>query len=298
MRKYNRCLILTNAYVLNPSLAHFRDRMKEELALFGIESECKTAAEIFAHVASDGHIEHEALPYDFVLYLDKDRYLAALLEQCGLRLFNSASAIEACDDKMITHLKLAGHGISMPTTISGPLCYVPSQDEHFIHNLMNAIPFPMVAKANYGSQGQGVFLVEDEAQLKAMEAKLQSQARIYQQFIASSKGFDDRLIIIGGHFYCGYRRRSLTGDFRSNIAQGGVGEPHEMSAKQIEVAEKAAAILGLDYCGVDLLDSGNPDNPILCEVNSNAFFLGAEKVTGKNVAKAYATHIHRIIYED
>ncbi len=297
MQKTYRCLILTNAYVLNPSLAYFRDRMSEEFSLLEIESESKTAAEIFAHVAGDGSIQHEPLPYDFVLYLDKDRYLASLLEKCGLRLFNSAAAIEACDDKMLTHLALADQGIAMPATVSGPLCYVPSHDRTFINNLMKAIPFPMVAKANYGSQGQSVYLVENEAQLLEMESKLQNQARIYQQFIATSKGFDDRIIVIGGRFYCGYRRRSLNGDFRSNIAQGGTGEAHEMSKAQIDIAEKAARILGLDYCGVDLLDSGDPEKPILCEVNSNAFFRGAEKVTGKNVAKAYAEYIVQSVYE-
>lgn len=297
MQKTYRCLILTNAYVLNPSLAYFRDRMSEEFSLLGIESESKTAAEIFAHIAGDGSIQHEPLPYDFVLYLDKDRYLASLLEKCGLRLFNSAAAIEACDDKMLTHLALANQGIAMPATVSGPLCYVPSEDKTFLNNLMGAIPFPMVAKANYGSQGQSVYLVENEAQLLEMESKLQSQARIYQEFIATSKGFDDRIIVIGGRFFCGYRRRSLNGDFRSNIAQGGTGEAHKMSDAQIAIAEKAAKILGLDYCGVDLLDSGDPENPILCEVNSNAFFLGAEKVTGKNVAKAYAEYIVQTVYE-
>ncbi len=272
--------------------------MKDEFALLGINTDYRDASEIFALIDGQGNLCAGNLPYDFVLYLDKDRYLASLLEQSGMRLFNSATSIEACDDKMITHIRLANRGISMPRTVSAPLCYVPSNDRRFIDNLMRTIPFPMVAKANYGSQGQGVYLVQNEVELLEIESKLQSQARLYQEFISSSKGFDDRLIVIGGRFFCGYRRRSLNGDFRSNIAQGGVGEAHEMSAEQIAIAEKAAQILGLDYCGIDLLDSGDPEKPILCEVNSNAFFRGAEEVTRKNVAKTYADHIYRSIYED
>jgi type I restriction enzyme M protein len=53
---------------------------------------------------------------------------------------------------------------------------------------------------------------------------------------------------------------------------------------------KAAKILGLDYCGVDLLDDKN-GNPILCEVNSNAFLQEIERITGKNIAGIYAKHI-------
>ena len=37
--------------------------------------------------------------------------------------------------------------------------------------------------------------------------------------------------------------------------------------------------------------------PILCEINSNAFFEEFEKVTGINVAKEYALMIKRKIYE-
>jgi gamma-F420-2:alpha-L-glutamate ligase len=60
------------------------------------------------------------------------------------------------------------------------------------------------------------------------------------------------------------------------------------------MAEKAASILGLDYCGVDVL-IGPKGEPILCEVNSNAFIEGIEKVTGVNVASAYAHHIEKSI---
>ena len=55
-------------------------------------------------------------------------------------------------------------------------------------------------------------------------------------------------------------------------------------------AELAASVLGLDYCGVDLL-YGESGEPIVCEVNSNAFFEGLEGATGVNVAKLYAEHI-------
>ena len=48
-------------------------------------------------------------------------------------------------------------------------------------------------------------------------------------------------------------------------------------------------MLNLDYCGVDLLYG--EDGPVLCEVNSNAFFEGLEAATGVNVAKLYAEYI-------
>ena len=87
-------------------------------------------------------------------------------------------------------------------------------------------------------------------------------------------------------------RRRNDGDFRSNIELGGRGYPAEITKSYREISERAARLLSLDYCGIDLLE-GEDGRPIVCEVNSNAFFNEAEKVTGVNIAGAYAAHIAR-----
>jgi ribosomal protein S6--L-glutamate ligase/gamma-F420-2:alpha-L-glutamate ligase len=46
----------------------------------------------------------------------------------------------------------------------------------------------------------------------------------------------------------------------------------------------------LYFSGVDLLYGENGE-PVICEVNSNAFFESFEESTGINVARAYARHI-------
>ena len=83
-------------------------------------------------------------------------------------------------------------------------------------------------------------------------------------------------------------------DFRSNIAQGGFGSPINLPSDYEQTALRCAEVLKLDYCGVDLLYGDNGE-PVVCEVNSNAFFDGIEKVTGVNVAKAYAEHVIKTI---
>ena len=83
-------------------------------------------------------------------------------------------------------------------------------------------------------------------------------------------------------------------DFRSNVARGGKGEKVEIPKTFIDMAEKAAKLLELDYCGVDLL-IGEQGEPVLCEVNSNAFIKGIEEVTGYNVAKDYSAHIAKTL---
>ena len=295
-KRYKKGLIIVNAYVVLPPLAAFAKRMTEEMKTLGIEMDTRSAAEIFTYIDRSGEIViKEPFPYDFVLYLDKDRYIASLLQKKCICIFNSAHSIEDCDDKMLTYLSLAERGIKMPKTVPGPLNYSGSPDGEFLNNLVKILSFPIVVKQNFGSMGRGVFLAKNMEELKEIEAKISSEPRLYQEYIDSSYGRDHRLIVIDKKVICGYERNSEGRDFRSNLGVGGTGKPIELTKEEIEMAEEAARAFRLDYCGVDLL-IGPDEKPILCEVNSNAFFEGAEKVTGVNVARAYALHIYEWIY--
>lgn len=282
---------LLNGYVQKGGPLHFYQRMQEELLKFGIDLEMKTNQDILSWINAKGSIQTKELtPYSFCLYLDKDGYISKMLELAGLRLFNSSESIYLCDDKMLTHIALANHGISMPKTISAPLNYVSSFDEQFLFEVEKELSFPLIGKRNFGSLGKGVFLLKNHDEVVSFEKEYQAEPHLYQEFISSSFGFDYRLILIGGKFVAGMRRHNENGDFRSNIAQGGKGEKMEIPLPYIRLAEKAAQILKLDYCGVDLLKGKNGES-ILCEVNSNAFLKGIEEVTGINIAYLYAKYI-------
>jgi RimK family alpha-L-glutamate ligase len=287
-------LAIVNAYEVLPGAEHFYERMREEFLKFGTTLDLKSNSEIFSYVSSEGKIEGNPLPYDFVLYLDKDLYLSHEFEKLGYRLFNSAEAIELCDDKMLTYLTLAGHGIKMPKTISGPLNYSGDLSLAFVKNLEKQLSFPFVAKTNFGSLGQGVFLLNKEDDVVAFESQHGAEPRLYQEFISSSKGHDFRIVVIGGKVAAAMKRVSDTGDFRSNIALGGHGERVELDPRFAALAEKTCQVLGLDYAGIDVL-TGAQGEPILCEANSNAFISGIEKTTGINVAALYASYIQKQI---
>ncbi len=48
---------------------------------------------------------------DFVLFWDKDIYLAQRLEHMGIKVFNTARAIEICDNKALTAIHLSNSNI-------------------------------------------------------------------------------------------------------------------------------------------------------------------------------------------
>ena len=284
-------LAILNAYIQTPASLHFYKRMKEELGSLGVALDYKTNSEILSYITSSGDLlAKEMEKYDFVLYLDKDLYVSEMLAKAGVRLFDNAEAIRLCDDKMLTYITLSNNGIKMPKTISAPLNYAGIDDETFIKQVAKELSFPLVAKDNFGSLGKEVYLIKNYDELVVFEKQHKFNAHLYQEFIESSKGHDYRIILIGGKVVASMKRCNDNGDFRSNVAQGGHGELIDLPESFKETAEKAAKILNLDYCGVDLLDDKD-GSPVLCEVNSNAFLQEIEKITGKNIAGLYAKHI-------
>ena len=286
--------IIINAY---SNLAHSLNqsyRLKEEFCKLGVGADILRNGGR-ALIDGGGNVVSPLTGYDCCVYLDKDKYLSSMLERAGMRLFNSHSAVEACDDKMTTFIALAGSGIPVPETIPAPLCY--DADAHpsaaMLDFIEQRLGYPVVVKESYGSLGRGVHLANDRAQLEALAERLKLTPHLFQQFMAKSAGRDIRAIVIGGRCVAAMERKN-DGDFRSNIELGGKGSAVQLSDEVMHICERAAGLLGLDYCGIDVLEG---DGPALCEVNSNAFFGGIERVTGKNIAALYARHICDAIYK-
>lgn len=291
-----KALIIINAYMQLQSQFSQAERIKAELENWGVQTEILRNDSFFAYVNNGEIVANLPQKYDFCVYLDKDKYMSEMLEKTGLRLFNSHSAIRDCDDKMQTYLALAGTGIAMPKTLSGLLCYSPSErvNEKTAVLIENEIGYPVIVKESFGSLGKGVYMAEDRAQLLQIMEKVKCVPHLFQQAVKASLGRDIRVIVIGGKVLSAMERKSES-DFRSNIELGGVGRAYTPSEAIIEVCEKTAKKLNLDYCGIDILLDEN-EKPLLCEVNSNAFFGGLESVTGVNVARAYAEYIVENIY--
>ena len=106
-----------------------------------------------------------------------------------------------------------------------------------------------------------------------------------------------RVVVIGGKVVAHMKRVAQNdNEFRSNIETGGVGLQPTLEKEFADEAIKVASILGLDYCGLDLLYGPN-NEPILCEVNANAYLEPIEKYSKKNVAIEYVKYIIDEIYK-
>ena len=289
-----RAIIIINAYSTLPTGLNQAERLKTELARLGVNAEIRRNG-FFAYLDGEGELINELRSYDFCVYLDKDKYASAILEKSGLRLFNSHAAVRVCDDKMETHLALSGNGIPMPPTVGGLLCYDAEAQVKGLDFIEKTLGYPVIVKESYGSLGNGVYKADDRNALEALCEKLKCTPHLFQKFISSSAGKDVRVIVIGGKAVAAMQRKSDT-DFRSNLELGGTAKPVEIDDCLRDMCELTAKTLDLDYCGIDVL-YGENGGYLVCEVNSNAFFGGIERVTGVNIARLYAEYICSKIYD-
>jgi len=283
-----KVLIVINGYGLAAGIEHQVSRLKEEFLKRDIEVEIIKNTRVFSYIF-EGNVKVNLPKCDFILYLDKDRYVAELLEKAGYKIYNSSESIVKCDDKMLTHICLSNNGIEMPTTISSSLCYTDNGSRDNLEIVIEKIKFPMIVKEVYGSLGKQVYLANNYEELLELENKLIHVPHIYQEFISSSKGKDYRVIVIGGKAVASMKRENPN-SYLSNLSKGGAASKVNLPKQYLEVAEKCASILGLDYCGVDILEGPNGE-PIVSEVNSNAFYEGIEKTTHVNVAGCYVDYL-------
>ena len=221
---------------------------------------------------------------DFVIFWDKDIRLARLLENCGLRLFNSARSIALCDDKTATFLELANLGIAMPKTIIAPKTFRPEGylDYDFLEDVEKQLSYPFVIKECYGSFGQQVYLAANRGEAVACLKTIQNRPCLFQEFVQSSRGHDVRLQMVGNQAVAAMYRYHGN-DFRANVTNGGNMRAYEPTEAQAGLAQKVMDALKLDFAGVDIL-FGEEEQPILCEVNSNAHFVNMYACTGINAA--------------
>ena len=278
---------IRNAFLDTPSFRQIQQDMQDAANALGFQFQLRTNADFVSPTQA------KDLP-PAALFWDKDIRLAKLLEHQGMRLVNPAQAIEVCDDKTLTYLALQNQ-LPMPQTLLCPMTFgtLGYGEMAFLEDATQALGWPFIIKEGYGSYGNQVYLVHDMPEAKGLLARLGAVPILFQQFIKESAGRDIRAYVVGGRVVAAMERRNLTGDFRANIAEGGIGKPYTMSSEEERIALDAAQALNLDFAGVDLLFSKN--GPLLCEVNSNAHFQALKEVTGISPAMDIAALVRELL---
>jgi len=203
------------------------------------------------------------------------------LEKNKFFCINSLESMEICENKYLTTMQLSNNGIPVPRTTLLP-------DEEAIDKALKQIggKFPLVIKLLSGTQGIGVSVVDSYSSLKSVYQtirKLDNKAEILIQEMISSD-YDLRIHVLvnskEASIIGAMRRNKVKKDFRTNFSLGATTQKVKLSEEIIEVAKKAASVVGCIWCGVDIIIDKKTGKPYVLEVNSSPGIEGIEKTTG------------------
>ena len=208
-------------------------------------------------------------------------------EMMGVFTVNESQAISRSRDKLRALQILSRTDVGMPRT---GFAYATQDIDGLIKSVGGP---PLVVKLLEGTQGVGVVLVESNSAARSViDAFRQLEANILvQEFIQESRGTDVRCLVIGNRVVAAVERRSVDGDFRSNLHQGGEAHQVKLTAAERKAARMATKALGLEFAGVDILRSDR--GPLVLEVNSSPGIQGVETASGVDVAGMMIEHIEK-----
>jgi len=198
------------------------------------------------------------------------------LESAGRRVLNPPRALEICVDKYLASARLDAAGLPTPPTI---VC----QDAEMAIDAFQRLGGDVVVKPLFGSEGRGMIRVTDiEIAWRTFRTLERLQTILYVQQFIHHPGWDLRVFVLGGRVLTAMRRHAKD-DWRTNIAQGGRAEPFTLNAEEERLALAAAAAVGTNVAGIDLLPRPDGGYHVL-EVNAVPGWRALAPATGVDVA--------------
>jgi len=202
------------------------------------------------------------------------------LDTLGIPHTMNAQALLLARDKMACLQVLVAHGVPVPRTV---LCFSVREVRTAALRMES---FPIVIKLLESTHGVGVALAESLYQLERIaEGFLNLQDRvILQEYIEESDGRDIRALVVGNKVIAAMERKAMPGEFRANIHRGASATAVELTEEDKDLCLRAAAALGVEVAGVDLIPSHR--GPLLMEINASPGLEGIEAATEVDIAGA------------
>ena len=172
-------------------------------------------------------------------------FYAGSLHAAGKSIFPSMASYHHLGDKVRQLALFRFLDVPMPRTrlFMGPA-------EKRTEAIVSHFSFPFIAKIPVGSGlGQGVFLIKTRGDLNKY-IELNQGVSYIQEYILME--MDLRVVIVGRRVVHAYWKRSQTGNFRTNVAQGGSVILDNIPSEALDFALKIASASSIDYAGFDL----------------------------------------------
>jgi RimK family alpha-L-glutamate ligase len=171
----------------------------------------------------------------------------ARLEAEGVRMLNRLRTLLVMHDKLLTARLLSTAGLPHPKT------------RHLTHpRIPSALEPPFVLKPRFGSWGADVHRCRSRASAMRRLELLSARGWFRKHGILAQEhvpplGRDLRIVVAAGQIVGAVERIAAPGEWRTNVALGGVRRPVSPPLAARELALAAAAAAEADLVGVDLL---------------------------------------------
>lgn len=202
------------------------------------------------------------------------------LEARDVPVVNSARSIECCVDKAATSFLLHKHAIPTPETFA---LQSPRATRALVRR--ECSKGPLVLKPLFGAQGRGLKLIRHESDLPEIE----TMAGVYylQRFVgtrqmAGTRFSDIRVLVSRGRVVAAMTRRA--DQWITNIKLGATPEALAPDPQVCDLAVRAAAAVGAEFAGVDLLRTSD-EKLLVIEVNSMPGWRGLQSITDFSIAQ-------------
>lgn len=198
-----------------------------------------------------------------------------MLKMQNMLIYNDAKAIERTVDKAMTSFLLHQAGIKTPPTW---VCESRQAAHAVIKQQQAIMKQELVIKPLFGSQGQGVRLVDESLPLP-MDKHVDGVFYL-QSFVKATH--DYRVFVVNNKAIAAMRRSGE--GWLHNVALGAKCEAID-AADILELAVQAAKAMDIAYCGVDII-RGEDGMLYVLEVNSIPAWRGLQNVAKINIAQA------------
>jgi RimK family alpha-L-glutamate ligase len=203
------------------------------------------------------------------------------LQEIGIPVWNTARSIERCVDKSTTSFLLARAGLPTPATWA-------TESRDAAAEVVRREAGPFVLKPLFGSQGRGLRLIRGEWDLPDPA----EVAGVYylQRFVGVERdGFRDfRVLVSSGRVVAAMMRHSR--HWVTNVKRGGKPVTAVADAAMRDLAVAAAAVVGANFAGVDMVCDQDGQLSVL-EVNSMPAWSGLQRTTSIDIAATLASDL-------
>ena len=216
---------------------------------------------------------------DFAIVRNRDSKLCKRLEENNIRCFNSSYVVNIGNDKWEMYKDFNSAGI--------PVMYTQK----------TKLPYPFVMKPVNGHGGENVYLIKNADEYESVISNIpdERQGDLIYQVIATEKGRDIRVYVVGGIILTAMERIAVDTekDFRSNYSLNGNAKEHALTDEELKLAAKVADHIKADFVGIDLIY--NNGRPVVNEIEDAVGTRMLYSLTDIDPVREFVAHIADIV---